>query len=233
MVRRGMHGATGNIYCGLHEFVEMSFLLHLLRAGDLLVDIGANIGSYTILTTKVCHARAVAFEPDADAAKALRRNIQVNDVDQLTEIHEVALGAFDGEVAFTAGLDTMNRVAAPGDKSTRMVPVRRLDDFDGAAHPAMIKLDVEGFEEEVLKGASHVLASPVLLAVQSELRTPFIEETLGSFGFEPAFYEPFERRLGRSSFGYNTSNTLFVRDTQAVAERVATAPLRDIFGKRL
>ena len=44
-----MHGVTGNVYCGLHDFAEMSFMLHLLRAGDLFADIGANVGSYTVL----------------------------------------------------------------------------------------------------------------------------------------------------------------------------------------
>lgn len=53
MVRNGMTGATGNIYCGLHEFTDMSFVLHLLRPDDLFVDVGANIGSYTVLG-KVC-----------------------------------------------------------------------------------------------------------------------------------------------------------------------------------
>ena len=45
VVRNGMTGATGNIYCGLHEFSDMAFLLHLLRPDDLFVDIGANIGA--------------------------------------------------------------------------------------------------------------------------------------------------------------------------------------------
>ena len=35
IVRNGMTGATGNIYCGLHEFADMGFVLHLLRPGDL------------------------------------------------------------------------------------------------------------------------------------------------------------------------------------------------------
>src|ERR1700739_1067728 len=75
LVSRGMTGATGNIYCGLHEFAEMGFLLHLLRPNDLFLDVGANVGSYTILASRVCGARVIAFEPDPGAAKALRRNI--------------------------------------------------------------------------------------------------------------------------------------------------------------
>lgn len=46
---RGMTGATGNWYCGLHEYEDMSFVLHTLKPGDLFVDVGANIGSYSVL----------------------------------------------------------------------------------------------------------------------------------------------------------------------------------------
>jgi hypothetical protein len=49
IVRPGMTGATGNVYVGLHEFEDMAFLLHYLRPGDLFVDVGANVGSYTVL----------------------------------------------------------------------------------------------------------------------------------------------------------------------------------------
>src|SRR6266567_1067236 len=66
VVERGMTGATGNIYVGLHEFIDMIFLLHFLRPGDLFLDIGANVGSYTILASGVCKARTAAFEPDPD-----------------------------------------------------------------------------------------------------------------------------------------------------------------------
>jgi hypothetical protein len=45
-VKRGKAGLTGNIYTDLHEFPDMAFLLHVLRADDLFVDVGANVGSY-------------------------------------------------------------------------------------------------------------------------------------------------------------------------------------------
>lgn len=47
VVGNGMTGATGNVYCCLNEFADMGFLLHLLRKGDLFIDVGANIGSYS------------------------------------------------------------------------------------------------------------------------------------------------------------------------------------------
>ena len=50
-VKKGMAGATGNIYTGLHDFSDMGFLLHVLRKDDLFFDIGSNVGSYTILAS--------------------------------------------------------------------------------------------------------------------------------------------------------------------------------------
>jgi FkbM family methyltransferase len=216
IVSRGMTGATGNIYCWLHEFVEMAFLLHLLRADDLFLDVGANIGSYTILAASVCKARVIAFEPDPDTATVLRRNIAVNRLNVLAHVQESALGGVRGQIAFTVGLDTMNRVARPDDESEQVVPIRRLDDIPDAAAPTLIKLDVEGFEEQVLSGASRVLGSPSLLAVQSELCSSMVQDTLQSFGFKRRFYNPFTRTLRPTPFGYRTSNAIFVRDTEAV-----------------
>ena len=127
IARNSMAGATGNIYCGLHEFIDMVFLLHLLRPDDLFIDAGANIGSYTILASAVCGARSIAIEPDPGTVRALRRNIEINNIlDQVTVI-EGAVGAAPGTVCFTIGQDTVNRVVAKADKATRTVEVQTLD----------------------------------------------------------------------------------------------------------
>jgi FkbM family methyltransferase len=233
IVSRGMTGATGNIYCGLHEFVEMGFLLHLLRPNDLFLDVGANIGSYTILAASVCRARAIAFEPDPDTARVLRRNIAINHLSGLADVREAALGGVHGQIAFTVGLGPMNRVAGPGDQSAQVVPITRLDDIPDAETPTLIKMDVEGFEEQVLSGACRVLGSPSLLAVQSELCTPMVRNTLESFGLKQRFYDPFTRTLRPTPFGFRTSNALFIRDTELVAQRLLEAPLRIVGGRAL
>lgn len=225
---RGLTGATGNIYCGLHEFVEMGFLLHFLRTDDLFLDIGANIGSYTILAARVCGARTIAFEPDPNTARLLRRNIAINKVVALTEVQETALGDFNGQTAFTVGLDTMNRVARLEDELVQVVSIARLDDVSEASEPALIKLDVEGYEEQVLSGASRVLRTPSLLAVQSEMCSRMVRDTLESCGFKHQFYDPFTRTLQSKPFRYRTSNALFVRSTDSVTERLAQAPSRTV-----
>jgi FkbM family methyltransferase len=232
-IKHGMTGATGNVYCELHEFADMGFMLHLLRPGDLFLDVGANIGSYTVLSSKVCGARTIAFEPDSDATAALERNIEANDIADLVSVRRIALGDRDGEIAFTVGLDTMNRVAVQEDRIVQMVPIARLDAISEVAHPTFIKLDVEGYEQRVFAGAARVLASPSLLAIQSELCDGTISRTLNSFGFRQSFYDPFSRRLADMPFRDRSSNALYIKDIQIVRQRLASAPYRKIAGRCL
>ena len=79
--RAGESGITGNIYCGLHEFSDMTFMLHLLRPGDVFFDVGANAGSYTILAGKVAGASGIAFEPVESTHQRLAKNIELNEID--------------------------------------------------------------------------------------------------------------------------------------------------------
>ena len=116
IIARGMTGATGNLYCGLHEFNDMSFLLHLLRQEDLFVDIGANIGSYTVLSAAHVHAQTISIEPVPKTFQCLLDNIRINNIQEYVKEYNVALGAKKGEINFTFNLDTVNHVATDMDK---------------------------------------------------------------------------------------------------------------------
>ncbi|HEY2483243.1 MAG TPA: FkbM family methyltransferase [Caulobacteraceae bacterium] len=231
IARNGMTGFTGNIYCGLHEYADMGLLLHLLRPGDGFIDIGANVGSYTILASGVCHARTVAFEPDPDTARFLRRNIEANGLADRVIVHEMALGDSVGVVNFSTGRDTMNQVMSSTDSSTRQVSMGRLDDISEARGAVLVKIDVEGFEEHVLGGAGRVLAAPTLLAVQSESQTREVVSALARHGFEQAFYDPGARTLSPTPLADPMANGLFIRDWEAIKARVATAERRKIIGQ--
>jgi FkbM family methyltransferase len=228
VARNGMAGATGNIYCGLHEYADMSFVLHLLRPGDLFVDVGANIGSYTVLASGVCGARSVAVEPDPGTMRHLERNIMANRLEGSVGLKMTAVGEETGTIAFTTGLDTMNRVAAAGDRDAQTVPLARLDDLLDGCAPILIKMDVEGFETSALRGAEGTLNSPSLLAVMLETVDDEAHTQLMRHGFEKFGYNPELHRLIDPSLATG-SNLLFVRDRAKVEERVASAPRR-IFG---
>src|SRR4029077_8862438 len=117
----------GNIYAGLHEFADMAFTLHFLRPNDLFLDVGANIGSYTLLASGVCKARAISFEPDPETMAPLRRNVDLNGFHGRVVLEQAAVGAEEGEVELTTGLDTCNHVTKRNEGRTRKVLMRTLD----------------------------------------------------------------------------------------------------------
>jgi FkbM family methyltransferase len=223
VVRRGMTGATGNIYVGLHEFVDMMFLLHFLREGDLFLDIGANVGSYTVLASGVCRAHTWAFEPDPETARNFKRNVAINNLESLVRLYELALGASKEDIYFTIGRDTMNKVAAVNEQNQRLVHQEKLDTLTGSVKPLMIKMDVEGYEEEVLRGAQVLLSKDFIKAIELETVTPGIAKLLFKNEFVRAYYDPFRRRLAQQPAGVATSNSLFVRQFDFVASRLASA----------
>ena len=235
LVGPGETGLTGNLYAGLHEFPEMAFVLHLLRPGDLFLDIGANAGAYTLLACAVAGARALAFEPVPATFQRLRTNVRLNDLDDRARCLNVALGAAEGRVAFTSGLDTTNHALAEVEVATDAteVALRRLDDILDREAPLLIKLDVEGFESPVLQGAAKTLERPELRAVIMELngsgarygyRDADLLETMGDLGFRAYGYDPFTRRLqDLEGGGGDSGNTLFLRDEGLVRRRLEGA----------
>jgi FkbM family methyltransferase len=231
-VSSGMTGATGNIYCGLHEFADMAFLLHFLRSDDTFIDVGANIGSYTILASKVCGAKTIAIEPDPITWKRLSSNIILNDVTGLASAVETALGDHVGSIQFTKGQDTTNQVAMPGSMNTQTVPLTTLDALLFNVNPTMIKLDVEGFEAAVIAGAKETLSKASLKAIETESDDELVVGTLTKAGFLRYWYNPMSRRLSREPFG-TQSNALFLRSFDECQERLTSAKPFAVLGKTI
>ena len=121
---------------------------------------------------------------------------------------------------FTVGQDTVNRVANSSDSGVRMVHQRPLDSVIEGRSPAMMKLDVEGYEEEVMAGANKTLESPALRIIIIETVTPNIRAQLDRNGFVEANYEPFSRELRRGPRTNGIANMLFVRDWEFVTQRL-------------
>ena len=185
------------------------------------VDVGANVGSYTVLAAAVAKANVVSVEPDPDTMIALKRNIDINRISDRVQIHECALGSSVGTTRFTVGRDTVNKVASEADQITRLVAMKTLDHLLCGQNPKIIKLDVEGFEAEVLAGAVQTLANPGLLAVETEDRSQSVTEQLESYGFREFHYDPFRHEL-RTAPIHRQSNSLFVRQPDEVMVRVAS-----------
>ncbi len=242
IIKKGMTGATGNLYCGLHEFNDMFFLLHFLRKKDLFVDIGANIGSYTVLSSSHVEANTISIEPVPSTFSNLINNISINHIHDKVKALNVALGAQKGNIAFTSGLDTVNHVATDSEKDTIMVNIETLDDvLIGEEIPTLLKIDVEGFETEVINGAKRTINDVGLKAIIIELNGSGarygyseikIHEILTTAGFKPYFYDPVKRALNLVE-NFGTYNTIYIRDIDYVLNRLKTAKKIKILSKTI
>jgi FkbM family methyltransferase len=238
VVRPGDTGFTGNIYAGLHEFPDMAYVLHVMDKEDLFIDVGANVGSYTVLACASRGARGYCFEPIPSTFERLARNLRENGIGDRVRAMNIGVGETEEVVEFACSDDDVtNHVAVAGESAgqTLRVKVLPLDTVLRGESPTMLKIDVEGFETRVVNGAQAVLRRNSLHSVIMELngfsnRYGFSEDhlvaTMVDLGFHPYSYDPFSRNLQRLA-GKNpkSGNTLFIRDERLVAKRIAGAPL--------
>ena len=240
----GDHGLTGNVYSGLHEFEDMAYVLHALDANDWFADVGANAGSYTLLACGVAGARGYCFEPVPATYRKLVLNLALNNLLERVIPLNQGVGAERGILRFTAGFDCTNHVLAEGEIDERAieVPVAPLDESIQQV-PAMMKIDVEGYETMVLRGAEKTLADPGLNSLLIELngagdRYGYSEDaiaaSLESSGFKPFAYDPLRRVLSPLGNPRNLSgNTLYIRDVESARRKVQSAPRRRILNKEI
>jgi FkbM family methyltransferase len=245
IVRRGETGLTGNIYCGLIEFEDMAFVLHFMTKGDLFVDVGANAGAYTLLACGVRQADGVAVEPLSATWHRLVDNVRLNQLELRVQCACVGLGATDGVLHFTKGEDTVNHVVSPSDRpgGSEQVTVTSLDALLHGRVPTCIKIDVEGYELNVLHGAHATLAQPACRALIVELNGSGrrygvedrqIVEWLEARGFTPWRYDPFLRRLTPAQVPpTGTGNVLFLRGAEEIETVLKEAPAFEVLGAQV
>lgn len=204
------HSTSAAVYFnGLPDYPEMRFMQDYLRKGDGFLDLGANMGLYSILARRcVGDTGSVdAFEPIQSTADRLAEQIALNDFDNVF-IHQLV--ACDRNDVVTFGLadsDSLMHLQRDNETSSAQawqLQGVRLDDWVGDRRFAMAKMDIEGSEPVVLAGAPGMLAEanpPVWLteiAGYSKLygvpTHEFIAEA-GAKGFEPAIYDPETREL--------------------------------------
>jgi FkbM family methyltransferase len=235
-----LRGATGNYYCGLHEFEDMSFLLHFLRPGDHFADVGANVGTYTILAAAQAEACVTSFEPIPAALHWIHANVQHNQVVDKVKIVSKAVSNSSGTVHFTSHLDALNHMLDAAVANSVMITSSTLDEELMTKPPLLLKIDVEGNEHRVLQGATQLLSSPCLKAMilettQQPFRPPHPQTThewLLQQGFAAYTYAPYTRQLIPLAKPHH-HNTLYLRDLPFIEQRLQTAPPFGIWGRSI
>lgn len=220
-------------YLRLYEEASMTVLLRYLRKEEYLADVGANVGVYTVLAAGVVGARVHAFEPFSVAHDALAANTALNDLGDRVVLHRQALGAHTATAFITTTNKGANRIAAGGAQAAlQQIDVGTLDDALGGDVPAAIKIDVEGYEEQVLLGAGRCLSSPKCNIVIFEAidrasgHVGRCVSILTRFGFRPCTYDVASNRLVECPrndlrlIGPNDENYLFVKDLERARQRI-------------
>jgi FkbM family methyltransferase len=176
-----------------------------------------------------------SIEPISATYSQLLDNINLNCIGERVVALNIGIGEESGFLHFTAGLDTVNHVVAKSEKGIESIRVKieRLDDVLSNFEPKIIKIDVEGFETNVIAGADRVLSRKSLMAVIMELngsgeRYGFDENrlhrTMLKYGFRPFRYLPFERRLvALDGQSFYSGNTLYIRNVEEIQVRLKGA----------
>lgn len=157
--------STKAMYAHLPDYPEMAAWRRFLGDGDLFVDVGANVGIYSILAAEL-GAESIAIEPAPDTFALLRSNIELNGY----RIRAIPAGAgsAEGQMRFTSGKDCANLVDPQGPAEVQLLTV---DSLIGDRMAGGLKVDVEGYEIEVLRGATKALGEKRIRLIQLEWNT--------------------------------------------------------------
>lgn len=163
-------------FTGSYEAGTLDFIKNHLKNGDSFVDVGANIGLMSIEASKAVgnQGKVYSFEPHPDTVKILRFNIGLNSIENI-DVIEKGVGSESGEAKIYDRWD-INRGGASLFSSNNNqkgfnIQLVTLDEAFQDISIQLIKIDIEGFEFEALKGAKHLLSSenpPILIVECSE-----------------------------------------------------------------
>lgn len=160
-------GSAASFVVGSSQQQEQIALKALLAVGATFYDIGANVGFFTVIASRIVGpaGKIFCFEPLPENYRQIRHNAMLNDFKNI-KIVDTALGNLDGEARFwTSAGPTWGKLVSTGKVPDQLtgeidVPVRRLDRVVAESSlppPDVIKIDVEGAEVDVLLGATETL----------------------------------------------------------------------------
>jgi len=204
------------IYRGGFELEGRDFVNAFLEPGDIFVDVGANMGLYSLIAGHCVgnSGKVFAFEPYSITYKRLCENVSLNNFENVSTF-KLALSDRNGIFPFqisTEGYDAWNSFAKPIEGRSfdvENVQCMRWDVFaseqDLIGRVALMKIDVEGWETRVLKGGSNVFSrkdAPVLCVEFADLAARSAESScselykaLSDYGYQMFVYDRLNRRI--------------------------------------
>lgn len=190
--------STHGCWLGSYEHSFQSLFFDLIPEGGVVWDVGANVGFYSLLAARKA-ARVIAFEPLPENLSYLRRHIELNGLQERVQVLPIAASDHDGEGMFSIVLGNRSE-GSLRPEGTLPVRTMRLDSV--GIRPDIIKIDVEGNEYQVLRGAVETMREyrPIVL-VAMHTGDSKCHELLAQLGYEVSEIIPGElfARISRPS----------------------------------
>jgi len=196
-------------FLGYYELRETIFIKRYLRPGDVFIDVGANIGWFTLFAANIVglNGKVIAFEPSSKIWNHLKRNIEINSVRNV-KIEKLALSNKNGAATLSGiidkhwGLGTIIRKSENSDNVAEEVQTIRFDDYVrdnglNIENIRFIKIDVEGAEIMVLQGMKDILERKVCDYLIVEVCDSRLRETGSSSAEVLALLRSYGYRLFR------------------------------------
>ncbi|MFH1509274.1 MAG: FkbM family methyltransferase [bacterium] len=165
---------------GVREFEATKVIKQLIKPGFKIFELGANVGYYALMESKIIGetGKVYAVEPEKNNINLLKRNIKLNNANNI-EVNHMAISDKDGEyplyVTSSSNLHSMGKPKTR-DYKTEMVQTKSVDNFlKNKGNIDMIRMDIEGYEYEALKGMNETLKNNPNLHLFIELHTHIIE----------------------------------------------------------
>jgi len=211
----------GILYDGAWEPEKTQLFAQLLRLGDRVVDVGANIGYYSVLFGHSVgeHGRVLAIEPDPDNARLARQNIGLNGLRKTVHLEQAAAGPHAGQLVLFAKAGIANRGdhrtwddGADGERRLRVKMVAVDDCVRSWPAVQTIKMDIQGYEGHAIEGMRDTLGRNADLALVTE----FWPSSMRRAGSDPQGFLAGLRALGFSAWRIGDRGELAAVDSETL-----------------
>ena len=215
------------------DWEEFNLISRYIKPGDVVFDIGANMGFYTVWMSKfIGNGMVHSFEPDTKNFERLNKNIVLNGLTDHVISNNKAAADVDGELAFTIGLDGENHIMNQAAENVITIQSLQMDNYVKQHHIdsiAYMKIDVEGFEYAVLKGADTILLNKKIDIIQLEINKTIsnsgksirdLLELLSHYNYSLCSFDVDKNQLMATGFSPERENYFATHKLDAINEKL-------------
>jgi FkbM family methyltransferase len=174
----------------IYEPYETQLVLRIVKLNDIVVDIGANIGYYTLIFAKLVgrEGKVIAFEPESHNFQLLKKNVTINGYSDIVRLEQKAVSNRDEKRKLyldqkNLGGHRINESSYCSHDSLQVIETISLDNYlaNNSNHIDFVKMDIEGAEYLALEGMHSILRQSHSLRLMVAFHPPFIRE----YGYTP------------------------------------------------